>query len=734
MSIEDLSSNIVDTSETCRKLLASRRSLSQVGLAVFACLLCLTPIAAGAETAAQDEPLADPEEEVEIPALVEEIFVEGVVPAVPTSNTVAAKLPLSLRETPFSVGVVEESLIEDQGGFVLGDALRNVSGLQVQPGSGTFDFFVVRGLDSLSSGLILTDGAPEPETTSYQLYNVQRVEVLKGPSAFLYGGGPLGGTVNLVRKQPAPGTFVELGGSFGSHSTWEGNLDANLSNPANDLSFRLNSVWQSSDLYRDDKSSDTFAINPSITWRPDDRSSLNLNIEAAEIDYKNDNGLPILFTQQIPDVPRTRSYQSPFDDSEQDVLRVQVDYERRVSERFTLRNKSYLRRLDWQSTSTTFNGVFPNPFDGSLLVSRNLLSLDDTQEFVGNQLEGLWRLETGSVIHHLLVGLEVARMADAFDFDFGFLPEIALDNPVETVLQPILFPAFAVDAHTDVVAPYIVDQIKLSPKVQVLLGVRWDNLDFSDEITGLDRQDDQLSPMAGVVFSPDDKWSIYASYGEAFAPQSTFVVAQGADRQPEESRQLEMGVKRSFLGGKLEASLAVYQVERENIAIPDNLTGVLAQTGDQESKGFELELAGVVRPGLEARLGYAYTDAELTELRELVQIGPTDFIIADRSGNTPPFTPEHLLSLWFRQELAGGWSIGLGGRYQGEQFIDEDNAFELEEEIVLDAALAVELGAWKLSLFLRNLTDEETFSRAAQGNSVIPMAGFTASAGFKVRF
>ncbi len=705
-------------------------SFGPSSLSVGALLLLLATAAGGAEPGAEQAAAG----EDEVPIVVEEIFVQEAVPAVPTSNTVAAKLPLALRQTPFSVGVVEEALIEDQGGFLLGDALRNVSGLQVQPGSGTFDFFVVRGLDSLTSGLILTDGAPEPETTSYQLYNVQRVEVLKGPSAFLYGGGPLGGTVNLVRKQPAPGTFVELGGSFGSFSTWEGHIDANISNAENDLSFRLNSVWQSSDLYRDDKSSETFAINPSLTWRPDDRSSLNVNFEVAEIAYKNDSGLPILQSLEIPDVPRTRSYQSPFDDSEQDLLRAQVDYERRVSDRFTFRNKTYLRQLDWLSTSTTFNGVFPNPLDGSLLVSRNLLSLDDTQTFLGNQLEGLWRIESGSVVHNLLAGLEVARLSDEFDFDFGFLPLLSLESPVETAQQPALFPAFSVDARTEVLAPYLVDQIVISPKLQVLVGARWDQIDFRDEVTGLEREDDQLSPMAGVVVSPSEDWSFYASYGEAFAPQSTFVVAQGADRVPEESRQLEAGIKRSLLGGQLEASLAVYRVERENIAIPDNLTGVLAQTGDQESRGVELELAGVLRPGLEARFAYAYTDAELTELRELVQVGPSDFVIADRSGNAPPFTPEHLLSFWLRQELAGGWAVGLGGRYQGEQFIDEDNAFELEEEVVLDAAVSYDFGAWRFNVFLRNLTDEETFTRAAQGNSVIPMAGFTAATGFRVRF
>ncbi|MCB1058402.1 MAG: TonB-dependent receptor plug domain-containing protein, partial [Acidobacteria bacterium] len=168
----------------------------------------------------------------------DEVFVEGRLPDIPTSNTVAAKLPLPLRETPASVTVIPTSLTEEQRGFILGDALENVSGVNVQTGNGVYDFFVIRGLDSVSSGLILTDGAPEPETTFYQLYNVDRVEVLKGPSAFLYGGSPLGGTVNLVRKQPEAERFTRAAGYGGSFGTFETTVDTNLASADGSLAFR----------------------------------------------------------------------------------------------------------------------------------------------------------------------------------------------------------------------------------------------------------------------------------------------------------------------------------------------------------------------------------------------------------------------------------------------------------------------------------------------------------------
>ena len=668
----------------------------------------------------------------------EEVFVEGDLPAIPTSNTVAAKLPLALSETPASVGVVDRQLIDEQGSFLLGDALRNLAGVNVHPGSGTFDFFVLRGLDSLSSGLILTDGAPEPETTSYQLYNVERVEVLKGPASFLYGGGPLGGTVNLVRKQPLSTDFTRLGLSFGSFSTSEATIDTNhrFETGFGEVDFRFNGVWQESDLYRDDKDSSTLALNPSFAFRVGDDTSVVVNLEFAEIEYKNDQGLPILFDGSIPNVPRTRSYQSPFDDSDQEALRLQVDVEHRISDRVTLRNKTYYRQLDWLSTSTTFNGVFPNPFTGDLLVSRNLVRLDDVQDFYGNQLELLFQVETGGVTHNLLAGIELARQTDAFDFSFGFLPLIDLVNPIESATDPFLFPAFGVDTTNDVVAPYLVDQITFNDRFQLLLGARYDRIDFEDSVAGVERDDDQVSPMLGVVLSPTDTVSLYASYGEAFAPQSTFAVAQtGRSTDPEESNQFEIGLKKQLFGGDGQLTLAFYQADRENVAIPDQ-TGILAQTGDQSAEGFELELQGKIRDGLRAFFSYAYTDSELTEFREIVVFGPgpLDFFVADRSGNVPAYTPEHLASFWLSQEVGSKWTVAGGARFVGEQFIDEDNVVELEDYVVLDAAIAYDSGPWRLSLNLRNLGDEEYFTRASSGNSVIPVAGFNATTGIQYRF
>ncbi|MBW2277583.1 MAG: TonB-dependent receptor [Deltaproteobacteria bacterium] len=680
------------------------------------CLLILMPVFGATTYAQEDDNTTSDEPQMR---QEEEIVVQDTLPYLPQSNTIAARLPLSLAETPASVSVVTAPLIDEQNGRVLGDALRNVSGLNVQTGNGVFDFFVVRGLDSVSSGMILTDGAQEPESSFYQLYNVDRVEVLKGPSSFLYGGSPLGGTVNLVRKQPLPTDFLNVSLGTGSQSTSEASLDWNSARQDGSLSFRLNALFRDSDEYRDDKQSEVWAINPALSWAASERTRVHVNLEHLESEYRSDAGLPLIFGIELPDVPRTRSYQSPFDISDQQVDRLQVDVETEINDTSSLRAKLYYRSLDWFSRGTLFNGVFPTA-TGSLTVSRFLAELDNEQQFVGTQIEYLRTATTGRTTHNLLAGIEISRLADEFTFVPSLLPDIDLLAPVETAKEP-LFPipgqSRAADAESRMIAPYLIDQIRISDRVQLLLGARWDNIDFEEEVLDTSRDDSQFNPMLGLVVGLRQGLSLYANAGTAFAPPSTFALE--ADRVPEESTQYELGLKGSW--GATEASLALFQLDRENIAIPDE-TGVSRQIGDQRAQGLEIEVSTEVARRTRLLVAYAYTDGELTRFTEQVLVGffPPTFATVDRSGNTPAFTPEHLLNIWLSRHYDNGFGFGLGGRWVSEQYIAEDNRFEIDAYWTVDASLFYRHGPWKVSLHGKNLTGEEYLTRGFGGASVIP--------------
>lgn len=685
--------------------------------ATFAALLALLVAPAlGAQEAAP--PAEEEGAQSPVPRYEETVEVRGDLPNAPATALSATRVPVSLQETPASLSVVPRSLFEAQRAVVLGDALRNAAGVNVGTGFGTFDYFVIRGFDSLATGLVLTDSVAEPESTFYPLYNVRQVEVLKGPGAFLYGGNPLSGAVQLVRKQPQSRRFADLRLAYGSFASLEGGLDANAANADGSLAFRVNGLYRDADGYRDDKQSRLAAINPSLSWRPRADTRLALSLEYVRADFMPDSGLPVV-AGEIPDVPSTRSYQSPFDTSDQDIYRVRVDFEHRLGSRVTLRDKLYFTDLSWVSDGTLVNGAFlPPPITQ---VARALTLLDDRQKLIGNQTEALIEFATGSLKHDLLAGFELSQLSDEFSLDVALLPTIGLFDPVETAATPVPVPGFGQrgDARSFVLAPYLVDRVAVSKRVQIFAGGRLDVLDYDDAATATRRDDTRFSPMAGVTFSPLPSLSLYASAGSAFAPPSTLVVGP---REPERSRQLELGVKRTLAGGRAFASLALYHLERDGIAIPDE-TGVARQNGDQRSRGLELELAGDVGAGVYVSAAHAFNDAELTRFNERVIVGFDPFPVfatVNRSGKVPAFAPRQLTNLWVMKRLPGGFSVAAGARYVGRQFIAEDNAFALDDYLLLDAALSYSVSSATLRLNFKNLTDRDYFTRGFGSASVIP--------------
>ncbi|MBZ0113031.1 MAG: TonB-dependent siderophore receptor [Thermoanaerobaculia bacterium] len=666
-------------------------------------------------------------------SLEETLLVEESISSAPTSNTIASKLPIDLDRTPAHVGVVNWILLKEQGATVLGDALENVSGINVQTGAGVFDFFVVRGFDSISSGLVLTDGAPEPESSFYQMYNTEQVEVFKGPAGFLYGSNPLAAAVNLVRKQPTPTPFAAVGFSGGSFDTLEATVDINQPLAGEDLTFRINGLYRESDEYRDSLGSEVTAINPALTWRPSDETSINLNIEVATSDFVPDAGLPLV-NGLLPEVPRERSYRSPFDFSEQDIGRFQIDVEHRFSDRFRLRNKSYLRELDWRTNGTLMSGVFPNPFAGGrLTVARTLTSLTDDQSFLGNQLEGVLSWTSGTIEHQLLFGLETSRQRDTYTLDVALLPSLDLLEPVETASEPLFYlPSQhqAGDSTTQVLAPYFVDQMSLSSRWQLFVGARLDHIEFEDDSRSERREDDEVSPLIGAVFSVTPGLTLYTNFASSFAPPSVRVTGE---RKPEQSEQIEVGLRKSLWNGSGGLSLAVYDLTRDNIAIADP-NGFTQQTGDQRSRGLEFELKGELWQDVRATFVYAYTDSELTSFSELVPTGSNPpFVVFDRSGNRSALSPEHLANLWLSRRF-GRIDASVGARYVDDQFLAEDNLAAIGSHLTLDVAILYSLPRWLLSLHLDNVTDTDYETRGFGSASAIPARPFGARFGVEVRF
>jgi outer membrane receptor protein involved in Fe transport len=696
------------------------------------------------------ESLDGGEANVPAPASVanEVIVVEGSLPYIPTANMIATRLPIELRWTPTNVGTVNEPVLNEQLARVLGEALHNISGVNTQTQSGVADFFTVRGFDSLSGALVLTDGAPEPEVSVYQMYNVERVEVLKGPGGFLYGrnglSGALAGIVNIVRRQPEPVSFGNVGASYGSFNTAQIDLDTNIAPENSDIfSFRLNAMYRESDFYRDNKQNETVAVNPAFAWRLGPDTTLNLNLEYADLKYSPDSGIPLL-NNTLPDVDRKTSYQSPLDFSDQTVGRFQFDVQTALNASWSLRNKTFYRNLDWRTDGTIFTGyAFPGRPDGCTPsqaepeICRALTQLDDEQTFAGNQFEAVWDGEGGGVGYNLLMGLELASYADQFTLDVDLLNPLSLFSLNEgTAPFPIPIPQQVGDSRSLVTAPYVINNFDFTDRFKMLVGARFDFIDFEDTATSESRNDSDFSPMLGLTFGASEIVNIYASASEAFAPPSGRVAGEPV---PEESRQLEIGTKLGRAGGKVQTTVALYQLERENIGIVD-ATGFTQQAGDQRSRGVEIEFAAQPRPRLRTFVSYAYNVAELTRFTECVGgavdpgTGQCSFGTVDRSGNTPSFAPEHLVNAWVSQRFGNGWGVGGGVRYVSSQFIAEDNQASIDAYLLVDGALYYTLDKWELSLNFRNITDERYEIRGFGSGSVIPANPISVFAGVDYRF
>jgi outer membrane receptor protein involved in Fe transport len=286
-----------------------------------------------------------------------------------------------------------------------------------------------------------------------------------------------------------------------------------------------------------------------------------------------------------------------------------------------------------------------------------------------------------------------------------------------------------------VIAPYLIDQIRLGDKYEFLLGARYDFIDFEGDSRSIfggpqsvSRRDSELSPMLGALYAPTPSLSVYANASRSYAPPSSRLaeIENVESLEPEQGTQFEVGLKKLFRDDKIRTTLAVYRLDRENIALTDSVFGFTQQTGDQRSRGVELELAAEFLPRLRTFFSYAYNDAELIDFVPFVRDPLTGVgAFQNYSGNTPIMAPEHLANLWVSKSFDGGFGISGGARYVDQQFIGEDNAFAVDSYVVLDAAAFYDMKAWRFRLNLKNLTDEEYEMRGIAGaSSVVPADGF----------
>ena len=643
---------------------------------------------------------------------------------------------VDLKRVPFSLSVVPSRTLRDAGARQLSDGLTGASSVNVVSGFGIFDLFSIRGFDSLSNGLVMIDGVREPESTFLPAYNIERLEILKGPSGFAGGPDAAASTVNVLRKQPLGRDFAAVGGRFGTFNSYDVDADLGASNKDASFSARLPLFLRGSDGYRDRENSQ-WGFNPGLrVARPSGLIAV-ANYERLRSEFIPDVGLPLV-NGVVPKVSRESNYQTPFDFSEQDVDRVRLRIEKKIGDRTLIKNLSYFTRLRWKTDGTLFVGAFVDPRVPGAITARTLTLLDDDQQLSGNRLWVETERGAGSSTHRLTAGVEVYQLADKYSLDVALLPVIGIDRPIETATKPFfLLPGFSLraDAKNRVLSAFAFDEASLGSKVQALAGVRVDSFDFSEDAFRIDKSWNRVSPFVGASVELSENARAFAAFSKGFSPASTLALGS---KEPEETQQVEGGLRFSSENGRVRGSLTGFELKRNDITIPDG-SGQPRPTGDQRSRGFELE-SSLERSRAGAAITYSYTDGILTRFREfgIVGIDPRTFQpiqgVLERSGNGSPFAPKHLFSVRVRLDLGQGLLATAAFRANSGQFISEDNAFSIPSAQFVDAALSYTRGSARIAFIGDNLLDEKTFTRGYASYSVLPVPPRRLSLRLDLRF
>ncbi|WP_051038009.1 TonB-dependent siderophore receptor [Thalassoporum mexicanum] len=664
--------------------------------------------------------------------------IELVVTAEPESRyaktdvSTATRTDTPLRDIPQSIQVIPKEVLEDQQIIQLRDALRNVSGVQQSINDPRGTRFQIRGFDSAS---ILRDGFRSTNggngNTIQELANIERIEVLKGPASVLSGALEPGGVINLVTEKPTVAPFYEIEALIGNRSFISPSLD--ISGPlteSGNIKYRLNTLYRNEDSFRDfNESIERYFFAPTISWQMGDRTDFNFSFEYLNDEAPADFGQPLI-NGQIPDAPRERIAGEPDDVINAEYRRLGYNFEHRFSDNWKIRNAFAYTRYD-----TAFISAFPfrsDPETGALL--RSFISLDQpssTYEVQTNVVGEFW---TGSIAHKLLFGVDYYRREDLNGLgrgDITALTPFDFLNPVYGLPrpdfnnQPIFFNGDSITKGTGI---YLQDQIEVLDNLKLLLGFRYENVDqtnisrpslFSPEASETSQSDDAFSPRLGIVYQPIEPLSLYASFGRSFFP-NTATTVDGSILEPERGRQYEVGARAELYDGRLIANIAYFNITKSNVATPDpDFPMFSIATGEQQSKGIELDVIGELLPGWDLIVNYAYTDAKITSDNTGLE------------GNRVFNVPEHSFNIWTTYEIQqgtlGGLSFGIGFNAVSDREANQANTGTAPGYFLTNAAIAYKRNNWRAAINFRNLFDVD-YIESTEGRAQAEVnrgAGFT---------
>jgi iron complex outermembrane recepter protein len=627
--------------------------------------------------------------------------------------TTGTRTDTPVRDIPQSIQVIPQQIIRDQQVVKLEEALTNVSGL-IYGGTDTATEtrFSIRGFDNAP---ILIDGFKQYTYPGVpEVANLERVEVLKGPASILYGEIQPGGVINAVTKKPLSKPFYEVEFQAGNNGFLRPRIDfsAPLTTDGK-VRYRLNALYQNSNSFRNfDENIERVFVAPVVTAKIGDNTDLTLDLQYSNSEQPYDSGT-LAIGNRVINIPRNRIIGEPDDSIQRDLFNIGYTLEHRFNNNWKINNAFRYRKSGIYSEKLTI----PTFFDEATGLLSRVYAFDDFDaEDYSLQTNIVGKFATGSIQHTLLFGVDYNHSnSNSFATATFFTPsEINVFDPVyRTVPRGNIKEALVIldgKAQSDRIGVYLQDQIALSDTLKVLAGLRYDTVKqttlnepviFTPDGNDITQDDSAWTPRFGIVYQPIKEVSLYASYSKSFNPSASgSISSNGEPLKPEQGKGYEVGVKTELLNEKLSATLAYFDVTKQNVATPDpNFPGLgfVIAAGEQRSQGVELDVSGQISPGWNIIASYAYTDAEITKDN------------AYAIGNKLVGIPRHSASLWttyeFQKGNLQGLGLGVGINYVGEREGDLDNSFKLDSYFLTNAAIFYRRDNWKLALNFKNLFD-----------------------------
>ena len=637
---------------------------------------------------------------------VEEIVVKGKV--LYSDQVTALKTPVPIIDVPQTLSIVTDDEIRKQGFRELGDIVRYTPGVNTSQGEGHRDSIVFRGVRSTADFYL--DGVRDDVQYYRSLYNLEQVEILRGPNALLFGRGGTGGIINRVTKKAVLdeqfGSFDMGADSFGA---FDFAVDYNVST-GEKSALRINFHSDTLENHRDYYDGDRYGFNPTFRLELSPATKLDLSYEHADHERFIDRGVPTLNGE-----PVEAFEEIVFGDTDTNLQTLRADiYRANLSHEFSDTRKGNLV-VQYSDFQKMYKNYYASGYSGGDTFTAD--GYKDPTERTNLIISGniVNEFQTGSAKHTLLVGAEIIDTENENYRYNTFFITTEDDNEVFNITRPINFGVNAAGVRTyndftadlksstesdiEVTSIYIQDQIDVTDKFKILLGGRFDNFDITvrdiKKGTSENREDEEFSPRAGLIFKPQENVSLYVSYAESFLPRSgeqfKKLDANAARLDPDVYESTEIGVKWDIRPGL--SFTASYFDSEQTIATRDSDTGENSEIVGLQVDGIELELKGQVTEKLSLAIGYSDLDGETAK------------------GGEPREIPEYTASLWATYEVNDRFGIGFGVTAQGESNIKNDKpGLILPDYTRVDFAAYYDLADdLSIQLNVENVTDELYF-------------------------